>query len=98
MRSTTEDIVDYLSGSELEVTGWVFAHVEYFAHDLNEVVPLVFLVSLEVVDAECATLLIKYFNEYNDRLLIAPLPEDADALPDEYQRESLVWKCSPTRT
>lgn len=85
-----EDTVDHLSESEREVTGLVFALAGYFAHDLNEEVPFVLFDSLEAVDAERVASLIEYFDEHTEYLLVSLLPEDAQALPDEYQRVTQI--------
>ncbi len=81
-----EDTVDHLSESEREVTGLVFALAGYLAHEVYEKVPFMLLDSLEAIDADRIATLVDYLNEYTGYLLVALLPEDAAALPDEYER------------
>lgn len=81
-----EDTVDHLSESEREVTGLVFALAGYLAHEVYEDLPLMLLDSLEAIDSERIATLVEYLTDYTDYLLVALLPEDADALPDEYER------------
>jgi chromosome segregation ATPase len=81
-----EDTVDHLSESEREVTGLVFALAGYLAHDVYEAVPFVLLDSLEAIDSERIAKLVAYLDDYASYLLVALLPEDAAALPDEYER------------
>ncbi|WP_255197732.1 hypothetical protein [Halorarius litoreus] len=81
-----EDTVDHLSESEREVTGLVFALAGYLAHEVYERVPFVLLDSLEAIDSERIAMLVEYLDDYTGYLLVALLPEDAAALPDEYER------------
>ena len=81
-----EDTVDHLSESEREVTGLVFALAGYLAHDVYERVPFVLLDSLEAIDSDRIAALVKYLDEYAGYLVVALLPEDAAALPEEYDR------------
>jgi len=81
-----EDTVDHLSESEREVTGLVFALAGYLAHEVYEAVPFVLLDSLEAIDSERIAKLVAYLDDYASYLLVALLPEDAAALPDEYER------------
>jgi DNA repair exonuclease SbcCD ATPase subunit len=81
-----EDTVDHLSESEREVTGLVFALAGYLAHEVYEDVPFMLLDSLEAIDSERIATLVDYLNEYTGFLIVALLPEDADALSDEYVR------------
>jgi archaellum component FlaC len=81
-----EDTVGHLSESEREVTGLVFALAGYLVHDVYEEVPFMLLDSLEAIDAERIAALVEYFAEYPAYLVVALLPEDAQALPDEYTR------------
>ncbi len=81
-----EDTVDHLSESEREVTGLVFALAGYLAHEVYEEVPIMLLDSLEAIDSERTARLIDYLTEYAEYLLVALLPEDARAVPDEYDR------------
>jgi len=79
-----EDTIDHLSESEREVTGLVFALAGYLVHDVYEELPFVLLDSLEAMDADRIASLVAYFRDYADCLVVALLPEDANALPDAY--------------
>jgi DNA repair exonuclease SbcCD ATPase subunit len=79
-----EDTVDHLSESEREVTGLVFALAGFLVHDVHEEVPFVVLDSLEAIDSERIADLVEYFSEFVDYVIVALLPEDAEALDDEY--------------
>jgi chromosome segregation ATPase len=81
-----EDTVDHLSESEREVTGLVFALAGYLAHEVYETVPFMLLDSLEAIDSDRIASLVEYLTDYSDYLVVALLPEDASALPDEYDR------------
>jgi myosin heavy subunit len=79
-----EDRVEHLSESEREVTGLVFALAGYLTHDLHETVPFMLLDSLEALDSERIADLVDYISDFPDHLVVALLPEDADALSDDY--------------
>jgi len=79
-----EDTVDHLSESEREVTGLVFALAGYLVHDVHEVVPFIILDSLEAIDSDRIARVVEYFRTHADYLVTALLPEDAQALPEEY--------------
>ena len=79
-----EDTVDHLSESEREVTGLVFALAGYLVHDVHEVVPFIILDSLEAIDSDRIARVVEYFGTHADYLVTALLPEDAQALPEEY--------------
>ncbi|WP_135667378.1 archaea-specific SMC-related protein [Halorhabdus rudnickae] len=81
-----EDTIDHLSESEREVTGLVFALAGYLVHDLYEEVPFMLLDSLEAIDSSRIARLVEYFAEFATFLVVALLPEDAQALDDEYTR------------
>lgn len=81
-----EDTVDHLSESEREVTGLIFALAGYLVHDVHETVPFMLLDSLEAIDADRIARLVDYFAEYATYLVVALLPEDAEALDDSYSR------------
>lgn len=81
-----EDTVDHLSESELEVLGLIFALAGYLVHDLHETVPFMLLDSLEAIDNDRIATLVTYFSEYAKYLVVTLLPEDAQALDDEYTR------------
>jgi chromosome segregation ATPase len=84
--ATYEDTVDHLSESEREVTGLVFALSGYLAHEVYDEVPFMLLDSLEAIDSSRIARLVEYLEGFSDYLLIALLPEDAESLPDEYDR------------
>ena len=84
--ATYEDTVDHLSESEREVTGLVFALAGYLAHEVYDTVPFMLLDSLEAIDSERIAALVEYVEEFSEHLVVALLPEDAAALPDEYRR------------
>ncbi|MCU4924548.1 chromosome segregation protein SMC [Halobacteria archaeon AArc-dxtr1] len=79
-----EDTIEHLSESEREVTGLVFALAGYLVHDVYEEVPFMLLDSLEAIDSDRIAALVEYFESYVDCLVVALLPEDAAALPEEY--------------
>ena len=79
-----EDTIDHLSESEREVTGLIFALAGYLVHDLHETVPFMLLDSLEAIDSNRIAALVEYFSDYADFLVVALLPEDAQALDDEF--------------
>ena len=81
-----EDTIDHLSESEREVTGLIFALAGYLVHDLHEAVPFMVLDSLEAIDSNRIAALVEYFSDYADFLVVALLPEDAQALDDEFTR------------
>jgi len=84
--SVYEDAVTHLSESEREVVGLVVSLAGYLAHDVERVVPLVILDSLEAIDADRIAELTDYFAEHTDFLILALLEEDARHLPDRYSR------------
>ncbi len=79
-----EDTIDHLSESEREVTGLVFALAGYLVHDVHEVVPVIVLDSLEAIDSARIARVVEYFQTHAEYLVAALLPEDAEALPEEY--------------
>jgi DNA repair exonuclease SbcCD ATPase subunit len=83
---TYEDDFEHLSESEREVTGLIFALAGYLAHEVYRVSPFVLLDSLEAIDSERIAKLVDYMREYADYLVVALLPEDAQALDDDYER------------
>ncbi|GAB6862257.1 AAA family ATPase [Haloplanus litoreus] len=84
--ATYEDTVDHLSESEREVTGLVFALAGYLVHEVYETVPFMLLDSLEAIDSMRLADLVDYIADYPDFLVVALLPEDAQALDDDYAR------------
>ena len=85
-----EDTIDHLSESEREVTGLIFALAGYLVHDLHETVPFMLLDSLEAIDSDRIAALVEYFADYADFLVVALLPEDAQALDDEFTRVTSI--------
>lgn len=83
--TTYEDTVKHLSESEREVTGLVFALAGYLAHDVHDHIPFMVLDSLEAIDSERIAALIDYLEDFPDFLVVALLPEDAEAMADHYQ-------------
>ena len=81
-----EDVVEHLSESEREVVGLVVALAGYLAHEAYEVVPFMLLDSLEAIDADRIAELVAYFADYAPHLVVALLPEDAEALPADHER------------
>ncbi|UWG46758.1 DNA sulfur modification protein DndD, ATPase [Halanaeroarchaeum sp. HSR-CO] len=75
-----EDTVDHLSESEREVTGLVFALAGYLVHEVYERLPFMVLDSLEAIDSDRIARLVAYFEEYPTYLVVALLPEDAEAV------------------
>jgi DNA repair exonuclease SbcCD ATPase subunit len=84
--TTYEDVVENLSESEREVTAIIFALAGYLAHDVYETVPFMLLDSLEAIDSDRIATLVEHLEGYSDFLVVALLPEDAQALDDDYQR------------
>lgn len=78
-----EDTVQSLSESEREVVGLIVALAGYLVHNVHEVIPMMLLDSLEAIDAERIAALVDYFADYAPYLVVALLPEDADALSDD---------------
>jgi DNA repair exonuclease SbcCD ATPase subunit len=81
-----EDTVDHLSESEREVTGLVFALAGYLVHEVYESCPFLLMDSLEAIDSNRIAALVDYFASFADNLVVALLPEDAQALDDDYRR------------
>ncbi len=81
-----EDTIEHLSESEREVTGLIFALAGYLVHDLHEIVPFMLLDSLEAIDSNRIAELVEYFSDYAQYLVVALLPEDAQALDEEFHR------------
>jgi DNA repair exonuclease SbcCD ATPase subunit len=88
--ATYEDTVAHLSESEREVTGLVFALAGYLAHDVARQVPFMLLDSLEAVDSDRIAALVDYLADHAPYLVVALLPEDADALDDEYNQITTI--------
>ncbi|MFD1686523.1 chromosome segregation protein SMC, partial [Halobellus litoreus] len=85
-----EDTIEHLSESEREVTGLIFALAGYLVHDLHETVPFMLLDSLEAIDSDRIADLVEYFADYADFLVVALLPEDAQALDEEFTRVTSI--------
>ena len=84
--SMYEDTVDTLSESEREVVGLVVTLAGYLVHEVYETVPMVLLDSLEALDADRIAMLIEYLADFASYLLVALLPEDAQAVDEAYSR------------
>ncbi|GAD53098.1 chromosome segregation ATPase [Halarchaeum acidiphilum MH1-52-1] len=81
-----EDTVEHLSESEREVIGLVFGLAGYLVHEVYEECPFMLLDSLEAIDSDRIAALVDYFREYAPYTAVALLPEDAQALDDDYRR------------
>jgi len=81
-----EDTVEHLSESEREVVGLVFGLAGYLVHEVYEEAPFMLLDSLEAIDSERIAALVDHFREYAPYIVVALLPEDAQALDDDYRR------------
>lgn len=79
-----EDTLETLSESERELIGLVLALAGYLVHDVYRSVPFILLDSLEAIDSARIAKLVEYFEDYSSYLIVALLPEDAAALPDDY--------------
>jgi DNA repair exonuclease SbcCD ATPase subunit/copper chaperone CopZ len=84
--TTYEDSVDHLSESEREVTGLIFALAGYLTHDVYETCPFLLLDSIEAIDSNRIARLVDYVADYAEYVVVALLPEDAQALDDDYER------------
>ena len=84
--ATYEDTIDHLSESEREVTGLVFGLAGYLVHEVYRTVPFMLLDSLEAIDSERIAELVEYFEEFAPNIVVALLPEDAQALDGQYAR------------
>jgi DNA repair exonuclease SbcCD ATPase subunit len=81
-----EDNIRNLSQSEREVTGLIFALSGYLAHDVHEAAPFILLDAIESIDSDRIAKLVDYLDDFCEFLVVALLPEDAAALPEEYHR------------
>jgi chromosome segregation ATPase len=88
--ATFEDTIDHLSESEREVTGLVSALAGYLVHEVYEKVPFMLLDSLEAIDSERIAALVEYVADYAEFLVVALLPEDAQALDDDHPQVTEV--------
>ncbi|MFB6150510.1 MAG: archaea-specific SMC-related protein [Haloarculaceae archaeon] len=84
--TTYEDSIDHLSESEREVTGLIFALAGYLTHDVYETCPFLLLDSIEAIDSDRIARLVDYVADYAEYVVVALLPEDAQALDDDYRR------------
>ena len=84
--TTYEDTIDHLSESEREVTGLVFALAGYLTHDVYESCPFLLLDSIEAIDSDRIARLVDYVADYAEYVVVALLPEEAQALDDDYRR------------
>jgi DNA repair exonuclease SbcCD ATPase subunit len=85
-----EDTIEHLSESEREVTGLIFALAGYLVHDLHETVPFMLVDSLEAIDSDRIAQLVDYFEDYAAYLVVALLPEDAQALDNDITRVTAI--------
>nr|WP_319946598.1 archaea-specific SMC-related protein [Haloarcula terrestris] len=85
-----EDTIEHLSESEREVTGLIFALAGYLVHDLHETVPFMLVDSLEAIDSDRIAQLVDYFEDYAEYLVVALLPEDAQALDNDVTRVTAI--------
>lgn len=81
-----EDTIAHLSESEREVVGLMFALAGYLVHEVYEEVPFMVLDSLEAIDSNRIAGLVDYVADYAPYLVVALLPEDAEALDDRHRR------------
>jgi DNA repair exonuclease SbcCD ATPase subunit len=81
-----EDTIETLSESERDVVGLVTALTGYLVHDVDQGVPFLLLDSIESLDAGRIETLLDYFSDYTSYLIVALLPEDEQAVSDEYRR------------
>jgi len=75
-----EDQIGTLSESERNVIGLVVALTGYLVHDVHEICPVMVLDSIEMIDGKRINRLIDHFSSYQDYLVAALLPGDADAI------------------
>jgi chromosome segregation ATPase len=87
---TYEGTIDTLSESEREVVGLVFSLAGYLVHDLHETVPVMVLDSLEAIDSDRIERLVAYFADYPEFLVVALLPEDANAIDIDHETVSQI--------
>lgn len=84
--SVYEDTVGHLSESEREVTGLVFALAGYLVHEVHDALPFMLLDSIEAIDSNRIAALVEYLAEHAEYLVVALLPDDAEALDDRHHR------------
>lgn len=80
-----DDTVDHLSQSEREVIGLMVALSGYLTHDVANEVPFLLLDSVEAIDSDRLVALVEYMADFAIYIVVALLPEDAAAFPDEYR-------------
>jgi DNA repair exonuclease SbcCD ATPase subunit len=88
--TTYRDTVDHLSESERTVTGLVFALAGFLVHDLPEELPILLLDSLEEIDSDRIAAVVEYLEDFVEYLVVVLLPEDAEAVSDEYDYVSEI--------
>lgn len=81
-----EDTIDTLSESEREVIGLVVALSGYLAYEVYDEIPVMMLDSVEAIDAARLDSLIQYFENHVRYLIVALLPEDAQAIGDDFEQ------------
>lgn len=68
------------------MTGLVFALAGYLVQEVYQTLPFIVLDSLEAIDSDRIAKLVEYFSDYAEYSVVALLPEDEQALDDEYHR------------
>jgi chromosome segregation ATPase len=84
--SVYEDTVSNLSESERKVTGLIFALAGYLTHEIYDSVPFLLLDSIEAIDSDRIAALVDYISKFAENLVVALLPEDADAVDNKHRR------------
>lgn len=75
-----EESIENLSESERNVIGLVVALTGYLVHDVHRTCPVMILDSVEMIDSPRLAEIIDYFSQYQEYLIAALLPEDAEAI------------------
>lgn len=81
-----KDNINTLSESEREITGLIASLTGYLVHQVYEPVPMMLLDSLEAIDAKRISNLVNYFADHVPYLIVALLPEDEQAIDNQYDR------------
>lgn len=87
---TFEATVNHLREAQHAVTRLVFALTGCLAQEVSETVSFIRLVSLEAIDAERITILVKYLENYSKSLVMVQLSEDVAPLEDEYRKVTVI--------
>ncbi|MFB6131854.1 MAG: archaea-specific SMC-related protein, partial [Halanaeroarchaeum sp.] len=80
-----DDDIEHLSQSEREVVGLMVALAGYLTHDVPETVPFLLVDSVEAIDSDRLVALVEYMASYAVYVIVALLPEDAAAFPEDYR-------------